>query len=341
MHKKRLAALQILLGVTGIVLVVASYFACSEQLISTLKRVDRMTVGGEFQLEQSAGLLAGFNDIVGDLEVSTLAHEKTIDSALKSTASLSKAVARWESEAIAFAAISRDASHVVDRFQQELPITVPTFDVSSRQVRFRRPEVELGAKEFTVKYPSFTVDTRTELIDLGVKKLELKYPVGLTTKEQSKSVQITDIPEITLVDESVDVPTIEVSHQVLLKAEKAVLLDTSKQLQATSRSLTDTASSLAELRAFMEGDFSNSLCQSKDNLTNVSGQLQQLHVERIPGMITKLNDQRRDLSESQVALAALSDFVPVGFIIFGMIPLSVVLCGLGNLSAASTDLQRE
>ena len=253
MLKKRFAAIQVLTGLIGIVLVVVSYVAFSDRLILPLDRIDGIADNGEFQLEQSADLLSGFKGVAVELEASTIAHQQTIDSALESTESLSNAIGQWESEAAAFAEISRDAGHIVEKFQQQLPITVPAVHVSTKPLLFKRPEVKLETEDFSVKYPTIAVDTRTESIDLGLKKIELKYPIGLTTKEQIKRVRIADIPRVTLVDESVDVPRIDVSQQVLLESEKALLLKTSKQLAATSESLTNTAGSLAELRAVMGG----------------------------------------------------------------------------------------
>ena len=123
MLKKRLAAIQILIGLIGLVLVVVSHFAFSGRLISALDQFDRIAISGEFQLEQSADLLTDFKDVAVELEESTIAHQQTIGSAIESTERLSKTIGRWESEANAFAGISRDASHIVDNFQQQLPIT--------------------------------------------------------------------------------------------------------------------------------------------------------------------------------------------------------------------------
>ena len=337
MLTKRFATIQILLGLSGIGLVLVSYVVFSERLIEALDRVDRIAIHGELQLEQSQDLLIGVKDVVAELEASATAHQKTIDSAMESTARLSKTIGRWESDATAFAEISRDASRIVNTFQQQLPITVPNVDVSSRTVRFKRPEIELEADEFTVQYPSFTVDTRTESIDLGVKKLDLKYPVGLTTTQQNKKVRIADIPKVTLVDQQVDVPRIDVSYQDVLTAERALLLDTSRQLAATSASLDDTAGSLADLRELMAGDLSGSLRQTKGNLTGVARQLRQLHMQRIPGAITDLRDQREELRDSRAAWSALSELVPVAFVILGLLPVSILLSGLGNLSVARAE----
>lgn len=337
MLKKRLAAIQMLIGLTGIVLVVVSYFAFSSRLISALDRIDHIAESGEFQLKYSANLLTGFKDVAAELEASTIAHERTIDSAIESTERLSKTIGRWESEATAFSAISRDASHIVDKFQQQLPIKVPVVDVSTRTVRFKRPEVKLETEEFIVKYPSFTVDSRTESIDLGVKKIDLKYPVGFTTKEQNKKLRIADIPKVTLVDERVDVPRIDVSHQELLKSEKVLLAETSKQLATTSDSLSDTAESLADLRVVLAGDLSISLRQTEGNLTEVSRQLRRLHTESIPSVITKLNDQRVELNASRAAWSTLSDLVSIGFIVLGLFPVSILLSGLGNLSVVRVE----
>jgi hypothetical protein len=330
MVKKRLAATQTLIGLIGIVLVVVSYVAFSGRLLAALGRIDRVAVSGEFQLEQSADLLTSFKDVAAELEASTIAHRRTVGSAIESTDKLSKTIGLWESDAIAFAKISRDASQIVDSFQQQLPITVPTVNVSTRPVRFQRPEVILETEDFIVKYPTITVETRTESIDLGVRKIDLKYPVGISTKEQNKKVRIADIPKVTLVDEIVDVPRIEVSQQIVLKSEKALLLETSKQFATTSDSLTTAAGSLADLRALMAGDLSDSLRQTKGNLTGVSRQLRQLQLERIPSVITKLDDQRRELHDSRVALSTLPYLVHIGFFVLGLIPLSVLLGGLGN-----------
>lgn len=337
MLKTRLAATQICLGVIGMLLVGVSYFVFSGRLIEPLERIEGLADDGESQLQQSAGLLTGLQGVAVELEASTIAHQQTVDSALESTVRFSHTIRQWESEANAFAEISRDASDVVDKLQEQLPLRVPSVDVSTRTVEFKRPEVKLETEEFTVAYPSITVDTRTESIDLGLKKIELKYPVGMTTKEQKKTVRIADLPRVTLVDESVAVPRVEVSEQLLLQSEKALLLKTSKQLAATSSSLTDTAGSLAELRSFIAGDLSTSLRQTKSNLTGVSSQLRQLHQDRIPTAITKLDSQRSELHDSRAALAVLPNLVRLGFLVLGLVPLSVLLSGLGNFAVARSE----
>ena len=150
-------------------------------------------------------------------------------------------------------------------------------------------------------------------------------------------MRIADIPKVTLVDERVDVPKIDVSHQELLTSEKALLLETSKQLATTSDSLSSTAGSLADLRELMAGDLTNSLRQTEGNLTEVSRQLRQIHTERVPIVITKLDDQRQELHDSRVAWSALSDLVFNGFVVLGLLPISILLSGLGNLSVVRVE----
>lgn len=357
--------LQIILGVAlaAAILFVSSRY--SGTLRSSLEQADDMIASVEKQLTVGISVLTDLNSLLSNVGDTIDVHQTTIESALDTTDKLSQTALIWSDESLQFSDIAHDASHIMDTFQDQLPIRLPVvevdvtqasfdiptgLDMRSDEARFDYPSAaEVRVRQEGINYPS-GADIRTCEIDTPFGDYD--YPCGIEIDTDRLEFNVPHSIEIEMDEFAFDVPrihaptfervefnvpdTVGLEYRELMNDEKELLIETSAQLISTAEAISSTSQSLVDISELLseEGDIAASLTTVDADLEEAQDTIVNITVNEIPGFVAELESQKATLEKVHVLFSDLqSAIIPLTWIAL-VFPLMMVLNGIVLLSLA-------
>ncbi|MEW4567435.1 hypothetical protein AB1L88_06165 [Tautonia sp. JC769] len=359
------ALFQVLAGGAATLLVAFGYFWFNHPLQEALGELDRMAARAESEIATVEGLLTDIDGVAESVQDALPFHRESLEAIGQSTTAVARTMGEWEAEIPGIQDLATDTAHVCETFAAQLPIRVPAVDLRSRVVEYQLPEITAKTQEVEIPYQTAKVKTSTKTLtyptgakdemngferglgrvagrSLGNIRFEypsgitlsngsvtLDYPSAITLQTARKTVSIPATPEVTMKDHSFEVPdAIEVTHRDLMKDEKAILEQSSRQLASMTRSLDSTRDSLRDVIGLLENDVPKSLDETRRNFEAAETALTTFRSERIPRALADLEEQRLGLNQSRSVFLALSGLIPLAF---GTIALMCAAMAVGGV----------
>ncbi len=362
-HNYFFAVFQLITGVISIFLVVFAYAKFHKPLQDFFEQLS----GGEAVSLQ--GVFKQVDKIALHIESTVLTHRESVGSISQSTLVATNIIKPWKKGTGELSAILKDTAQVTDTFAQHLPFHLPSVHLENRSITFQVPKVTFQSQEVKIPYPvitevqkrteeirypkSATVESKTFQIDSARTqskkkpksgKIEVAYPSALEVVydtfsitypdkiiigTDNKTITVPDVPEEQLKEYTVNDPHITVEVQQIMLEEKAVLEKISKRLRLVATSLGATPQAFEELQKLLE-EARSSLHTTDGHLESV-GQSTALLREQLAELVNDLEAQKKDPEQLRKSASALAGFVPLLFIILGLISAATAAGGAAKL----------
>ncbi|MEZ4864833.1 MAG: hypothetical protein R3C14_26205 [Caldilineaceae bacterium] len=356
---------QIILGVALAALILFISSTYTDSLQTSLSQANGLLTSVENQLDVSIQVLTKFNATLGDMGGTVDTYQETISSVRTSSTALSKTAATWGNESQQFSTIVLDASHIMDTFQQQLPIRVPAVEVQVKPVSFDIPTgLDIRQDKMGFNYPAsaeakvqkeginYPKGAKVRNCNKRIAGVGISYPCGIEVEMGKLEFNVPHSIDIGFKEFNFNIPrihaptfehiefnvpdTVKVEYRELMKDEKALLVKTGSQLISTAAAISDTSQSLIALSNLLapQGDVAKTLKQVGDALEKTQGTIIDISTHEIPTFIDELKKQKETLVKTKTLFADLSGaIVPItwAFMIF---PLMIILNGVVLLSLA-------
>lgn len=328
---KTIASFQIALGLLGL-LIWAWYFAtCSGPAQAQLSHLDKLATDTERQAELATDVIDSGAELLAELERSAVLHKTTLLQAEEPLKLATKSLQQWERDLEAYSAIALDASGLADRLAKQLPLRMPDVQVAMQNIAISIPELDVQEQTLRIPVPSVKTGKRPVALDLGLTKLNVDIPT-LAVSTDDRVLVVPKTAQLGSRTERLRVPSaVDVTYRPLFAEEGRMLAEASQQLSRSSQNLKQSAATIHQTQGLLRQELPNGLEQTRRVIEQAESALVQLRVKQLPLLRDTLQRQRGKLEQSRGSLQQLSSGVPWFFVIVGLIPVSVLLQGLGQL----------
>ncbi len=326
--QKLLAYAQLAVGLSGLALCGLLYARYADPMHRALGRLDHMAGDAQIQAEIGSQLLDDWSLIGGDLEQATRVHQQSLDSLQNTSRRMAGSLAQWESSLREASTVASSAGRVARKFATYLPLRIPDISMDMRDIRFDVPQITFKEQEVKLPYPTVTVGSRTKEIDLGITSVKLDVPT-LDVSSANRVVALPAAPDVINKPYRFSIPdNVQVSYRELMGEEKELLVDTAAQLDRSAVAMVDSASALQEVQSTMTHELPTSIQAGKANLAHAEAALSKLRTTQIPAFQARLQNQREQLSKTQIEFSSLHGLIPWLFAFAALLPLAISLHGL-------------
>ncbi|MCA9130345.1 MAG: hypothetical protein KDB22_24825, partial [Planctomycetales bacterium] len=154
--------------------------------------------------------------------------------------------------------------------------------------------------------------------------------IKLGTNE--RVIQVPLSPSVSKNVERFRIPTnVQLDYREFLGAEQQLLRDLSEELDATSKALALSSTTLTKVRAVLSNEIPDSLTTTRESLNQTSQLISTWTARQIPDLRTTLSSQQQQLSQAETAFAELQSLPRWIFALAAMAPASLLLQGFFQL----------
>ncbi len=329
--KRLLAFAQLGAGLAGLLICGLLYTRFCEPMQNAMGRLDEIAGDAQIQADIGSQLLDNWALMGDDLQLAVREHQQSLASLQTTSQHLTNSLGQWEASLRDSSVVANNASQISRKFANYLPLRIPDIAMESRVIRIDVPQFAFQEQEVQLPFPSVSVGSRSKEIDLGLTSVKLDIPT-LEVSTRNKKITVPSTPQITNQAYQFTIPdNLRVTYQEVFGDEKQLLIATSEQLQGTARAMTDSAASLNEVQELLTHELSASIQASQNNLAHAQNSLADLRATQIPAFKLRLENQRDQLSRTQVEFANLRGLIPWLFALAALLPLAISLHGLRAL----------
>lgn len=330
-----LASLQIVLGLSGMILCGYLYNQHCDELQDSLQNIDSLAGDvdtqaeiGDEMLEQWSAILRGFDNALDTHSHSLMAAEESSDQ-------LGRTMDQWDEGMVGFNRVVRDAERICLKFADQLPIKIPNLDVKTRPLTIDIPTFEMQTETAKIPYPTARVGSRKMKLDVGLTDLEFDVPT-LNVGTRNKVVNVPSSPKVNIEKRRFSIPdNVEIVYQELFRDEKDLLTNTADQLGDTARLIAEARETLDSVDVLVSQEIQSSIAITAENLRDTQQALKQTYEDQIPEVRQRLASQQQEIRSSQLNFRSLKTMVPWLFLLAAMLPAAIAIQGFISWLRAS------
>lgn len=323
---------QVAIGLVGLTLCLFVYFKYRNPINDSLHRMDQLAADVGNQAEIAGEMLDGWSILLRQIDQTITSHESSVRAVRETSRQIHHSADQWHRGLKEFAAISRDASSVLDDMAEHLPLKIPELQMETKKLAIDIPAVELKQQTIQLPYPTARVGSRKMKVNLGLSDLEFELPtLVVDSKNKPIRIPIANVG-IAKTEEFVVPSNMQVVQRELMSREKRLLESTSQQLASAAHTLAESTATVSEVQNLIEQDLAQSLETTEHSLEVAQLSLRDTFQRQIPRFQKRLRSEQEHLRASQSDFRNLQGIAAWLFLWLSILPIAIMLQGMLNLA---------